>query len=318
MGHRIHPAGAPIEDDDATIAAALEEASVPTLMMSMIHMTGDASLLRGPIRPAGIFLNEVQGFMSEADRAGVRARALEVIRAYRDGGCRLPAPPSPETIHAMMGFLVGGEVPEEYVPMMLEEMELDGRDARHLHWDGDVSAAARRAFRVVVIGCGMSGLLAAIRLEEADIPYTVVEKNPSVGGTWYENTYPGCRVDVGNHFYCYSFEPNPDWTEFFAQRDELQAYFERCLDEYGVRRNVRFDTEVVAADYDEGTHRWSVRLRGRDGREDTLVANALISAVGQLNRPKLPEISGRDSFRGPRCTRPPGDTTSTGRESASR
>jgi 4-hydroxyacetophenone monooxygenase len=82
-----------------------------------------------------------------------------------------------------------------------------------------------RDFPVVVIGCGMSGLLAAIRLQEAGIPYTVLEKN-AAGGTWWENTYPGARVDVGNHFYCYSFEPEAQWTEFFARQPELQSYFQ--------------------------------------------------------------------------------------------
>jgi 4-hydroxyacetophenone monooxygenase len=299
MTDRFDPAGLPIHDDDAAIAAALEDVSIPTLMMSMIHMTGDTSLLRGPIKPVGIYLNEVQGFMPEEDQAAVRAQALEVIKAYRDGGCRLPPPPSPETIHEMMGFMIGGEVPVEYVPMLLEEMELDGKDAREFHWDASVSEEAREAFHVVVIGCGMAGLLTAIRLREAGIPFTVIEKNPSVGGTWHENTYPGCRVDVGNHFYCYSFEPNPDWSEFFAQREELQAYFERCMQKYGVGDRVRFETEVVSAEYDEGAGVWSVRVRDRSGREETLAANAVISAVGQLNRPKLPDIPGRDSFAGP-------------------
>lgn len=96
--------------------------------------------------------------------------------------------------------------------MMLEEMELDGRDARAVEWDG-VSVAARADFPVVVIGCGQSGLLAGIRLKEAGIPFVIVEKNSGVGGTWYENTYPGCRVDVGNHFYSYSFEPSDHWSE---------------------------------------------------------------------------------------------------------
>jgi 4-hydroxyacetophenone monooxygenase len=182
---------------------------------------------------------------------------------------------------------------------MLEEMELDGRDVRGVQWGREVSEETREAFRVLVIGGGMSGRLAAIRLEEAGVPYTVVEKNSAVGGTWLENRYPGCRVDVGSHFYCYSFEPNPDWTEFFAQRDELQAYFESCVDKYGIREKIRFDTEVVSARFDEDTHRWKVDLRRKDGHQETLEANALISAVGQLNRPRLPEIAGRESFRGP-------------------
>ena len=77
-----------------------------------------------------------------------------------------------------------------------------------------------------MIGCGESGLLAGIRLKEAGIPFTIIEKNAGVGGTWWENTYPGARVDVGNHFYCYSFEPTDHWTHFFAEQPELQAYFQ--------------------------------------------------------------------------------------------
>lgn len=291
-------AGATILDDDASIAAALEDASVPTLMMSMVHMSGDASFLDRELRPRGIFLNEVQGFMSPEDQARVRAEALEVIKAFRDSGCRLPPPPSSATVHKMMCFLVAGDVPAEYVPMLLEEMELDGTDSRAFAWEADVDEARKRAFHVLVIGCGMSGLLAAMRLEEAGISYTVIEKNAGVGGTWYENTYPGCRVDVGNHFYCYSFEPSSEWSEFFARQPELQRYFERCLESHGVGARVRFETEVTTAHYDERAKLWSVRVRTKDGREEALTANAVISAVGQLNRPKLPEIPGLERFRG--------------------
>ena len=298
MAEEFPYSGLPIHDDDETIRRALEDVSIPTLMMSMIHMTGDASILEGDIRPAGVFLNEVQGFMTEEEKAVVREKAFEVIKAYRDGGSKLPSAPSPETIHAMMRFLVAEDVPAEYVPMMLEEMELDGADARAFHWDGDVPEPTAENFRVLVIGCGVAGLLAGIRLGQAGIPYTVVEKNASVGGTWYENTYPGCRVDVGNHFYCYSFEPNPDWTEFFAQQGELREYFENCADKYRVREHTRFSTEVVKAVYDETDGLWDVTLRQSDQSEDVVRVNAVISAVGQLNRAKLPQIEGIESFRG--------------------
>ncbi len=294
---KIPPRGLPISDDDATIAAALEEASIPTLMMSMIHMTGDASLLKGKLRPAGCYLNEVQGYMSEEDKAEVRKQALEVIRAYRDGGCNLPPPPDTKTIGEMMSFLVVEEVPSEYVPMMLEEMELDGRDSRRVELD--MPEAVQQDFPVVVIGGGQSGVQAAFRLQEAGIPYTVIEKNSSVGGTWYENHYPGCRVDVGNHFYCYSFEPNHEWSEFFAQQPELRRYFENCIEKNELRKNFRFNTEVIAARYDEKKKQWAVTVRNASGDEETLQARAVISAVGQLNRPKLPDIEGIESFAGP-------------------
>jgi 4-hydroxyacetophenone monooxygenase len=287
-----------ITEDDDFLAAALAHASAPTLMMAIVHLTGDASLLRGAIRPRPMLRGETDGGLSDEEKAAVRALGLAAVRAYRDRGCTLPPPPSPATIREMMSFMVGSEVSDEYVPMFLEEMALDSGDARDVAFDA-VPAERRANFRVVVIGAGMSGLLAAIRLEQAGIPYVVIEKNDAVGGTWLENTYPGCRVDVANHFYCYSFEPNSDWSEFFAQQPELRRYFERCADRYGVRPRIRFGTEVVAARWDDAAARWEVRLRTRDGSEETLTANALISAVGQLNRPRLPDIPGRDTFAGP-------------------
>ena len=220
-----------------------------------------------------------------------------MIRAYRDGGSIPADPPSPELIREMMSFLVCEDVPEEYVPMLLEEMELDGVDAREV--DLSVGADERAAFPVVVIGCGQSGLLAGIRLEEAGIPYTIIEKNAGVGGTWYENTYPGCRVDVGNHFYCYSFEPSDHWSQYFAQQPELARYFDDVMHRHGVEPHVRWETEVVAATWDDDAGTWTVRVRAADGTEDTLTARAVISAVGQLNRPNRPDIPGRDDFAGP-------------------
>ena len=296
MTQALAPAAEKITDDNAAIEAALADASIPTLMLSMIHMSGDTALLDGSIRPLGAYLNEVQGYMSEEDKASIRAQALDVITRYRDNGCQAVPVKDPETIRRMMSFLVAEEVPMDYVPMMLEEMELDG-DARQLDWE-DIPADKRADFHVTVIGGGMSGVLAAIRLKEAGINFTVIEKNAGVGGTWHENRYPGCRVDVGNHFYCYSFAPNHDWTEYFAQQPELQQYFEDCLDRFGVREHFRFNTEVVKAQFDESLQQWQVTLRAQDGSESQLDSNAMISAVGQLNRPKLPDIKGRESFAG--------------------
>ena len=219
--------GEPFTNSDDEIAAALQDVSIPTLLLSCVHMTNDESvrqsILTGPLKPAGLFLNEVQGYMSEDDKAAARALALDIIRDYRDRGCPEPAPIDRVLLKQMMTWLVAGEVGDEYVPMMLEEMGLDGRDAREGELHSDRSARAE--FPVIVIGCGQSGLLAAIRLQQAGVPYTVIEKNPGVGGTWWENSYPGARVDVGNHFYCYSFEPSDHWSEFFARQPELQTYF---------------------------------------------------------------------------------------------
>lgn len=289
--------GKPFDTSDEEIAEALRDVSIPTLMMSLVHITGDPELIRGALEPAGCFLNEVQGFMSEDDKAEVRAIALEIIRDYRERGCPEPEPVAAEVLREMMTWLVCERVPDEYIPLLLEEMELDGTDARRVAAPRD--AAAREAFPVVVIGCGQSGLLAGVRLKEAGIPFTIVEKNAGVGGTWFENSYPGARVDVGNHFYCYSFEPSNGWTEYFAQQPELQSYFTGVLERHGLAPHVRFETEVLGATWNDADGTWSVRIRGKDGREETLVARAVISAVGQLNRPSIPDIPGRDTFAGP-------------------
>jgi 4-hydroxyacetophenone monooxygenase len=285
-------AGQPFTTSDDEIAQALLDVSIPTLMLSLVHMSGDPGLIRGELKPAGLFLNEVQGYMSEEDKAAVRKIALEVIADYRDRGCPEPEPIGPELLQEMMAWLVCEPVPSEYVPMLLEEMELDGRDARAVR-------GTPADFPVVVIGCGESGLLAGIRLKEAGIPFTIVEKNAGVGGTWWQNTYPGARVDVGNHFYCYSFEPTDRWTHFFAEQPELQAYFQDVMERYEIDGHVRWETEVTEAAWDDDTATWTVYARDRNGATTTLTARAVISAVGQLNRPHLPDIDGAQDFAGP-------------------
>jgi 4-hydroxyacetophenone monooxygenase len=288
-------AGEPFTTSDSDIADALLDVSIPTLMLSLVHMSGDPGLIRGALKPAGLFLNEVQGYLSEDDKAAARELALRVIGHYRDRGCPEPEPVDAGLLKEMMEWLVCEPVPDEYVPMLLEEMELDGADARAVH---TAAEDARDAFPVVVIGCGESGLLAGIRLREAGIPFTIVEKNAGPGGTWYQNTYPGARVDVGNHFYCYSFEPTDQWTHFFAEQPELQAYFQRVMDKHDVGPHVRWQTEVTDACWDDATATWTVRIRAADGTESTLEARAVISAVGQLDRPHVPSIPGRDQFSG--------------------
>ncbi|OOK77400.1 pyridine nucleotide-disulfide oxidoreductase family protein [Mycobacterium kansasii] len=147
-------------------------------------------------------------------------------------------------------------------------------------------------------------------MKQANIPFTIVEKNAGPGGTWWENSYPGARVDVANHFYCYSFEPNNDWTHFFAEQGELQDYFTQVMDKYGVAEHVRWNTEALAAEWDDAEGMWSVLLGSPDG-QTSVSARAVITAVGQLNRPHIPSFDGADTFEGRRFTPRPGTTPST-------
>ncbi len=198
----------------------------------------------------------------------------------------------------MMSVGVGQTIPEEYIPMILEEMMLGAGDPKTVAWRTQPDPERLSGFKAVIIGAGVSGLGMAIKMQEAGIPFVIYERNPTVGGTWYENGYPGCAVDTPNHFYSLSFEPNHDWPDHFSKRNELWAYLERLADKYDIRRHISFNTEVTAARWDNARKRWSVTVEGPAGA-NTVEANALITAVGQLNRPAIPPFPGLDDFAGP-------------------
>ncbi|OBB85502.1 flavin-containing monooxygenase [Mycolicibacterium peregrinum] len=282
--------GQPFTTPDADIAAALEQVSIPTLLLSLVHITGDPRYIR-EFKQAGLFLNEVQGFMSEEDKARAREVALPVIADYRDRGCPVPDPLPAELVREMLDWAACEPVDEDNLPLMLEELDLEGVDPRR-----PTPLQGTQDFSVIVIGCGESGVLAGVRLKQAGIDFTIVEKNAGPGGTWWENSYPGARVDVANHFYCYSFEPSNHWDHFFAEQHELRQYFRDVVDRHDLEPNIRWNTEVVSAEWDGGM--WNVTVRSAAGTE-TLRANAVITAVGQLNRPQIPEFPGAETFAGP-------------------
>jgi 4-hydroxyacetophenone monooxygenase len=145
----------------------------------------------------------------------------------------------------------------------------------------------------------MSGLVAAHRLRQAGLDVTVLEKNDDVGGTWFENTYPGCRVDVSNHFYSYSFAQRVDWPDHFSPQGVLLDYFRTFADENGLRPLIRFGTEVTSVVLDEPAMTWRLTVTTPAGTEETVEAEAVVSAVGQLNRPNMPDLPGIDDFAGP-------------------
>ena len=152
-----------------------------------------------------------------------------------------------------------------------------------------------RPLSVAILGAGAAGLCMAIKLREAGVEdFTIFEKASSVGGTWRDNTYPGSGCDVPSMLYSYSFEPKPDWSRKFAPQPEIVDYFETVARKYRLLPNIRFNTEITEARFDEEEGLW--RIRAADGAE--FMANVLISGVGQLNRPAYPKIEGLNDFKG--------------------
>ena len=149
---------------------------------------------------------------------------------------------------------------------------------------------------VIIIGAGFGGVCAAIRLREQGIDnIRVFEKAAGVGGTWWYNTYPGAACDIPSHLYCYSFEPNPDWSRKYSPQAEIQAYIEHCARKYDVQRHIQLSTAVKALRFDEQQTLWLAELE--DG--STAAAHHVIMATGGLHVPAYPDLPGMAEFAGP-------------------
>ena len=244
---------------DDEIRQAVSEAEVPPLLPALAYLTGDLSLLRDDLRPDPLLLGMEQGGLTEDQLATARALAVDTLIKYRDGGST-PAPvPGDDVLLRIMEYAVGGADMAAYLPLLEEELAYRGEDRRAPAWhvpEADID------FNVVIIGAGMSGLLAAHRLQQAGVSFVILEKDRDVGGTWWENRYPGCRVDNPNHNYSYSFAQRHDWPFHFSTQDVLHEYFRTCADAFGLREHIRFETEVGRPTWDDDNDRWT-RARAR-------------------------------------------------------
>ena len=292
----------PITATDAEIRTALDDVNLPNLLLVLASITGSDEWLADKYQPApveapeGSLFPDDTGRYSEQLQHEIKEAAAKVLGAVRDGSMNLAEAPDQERFGRMLSFSLAEEVGDEYAAMLMEETRLKDRDGQ---WQTQLGRVVQEnsGFKALIVGAGMSGLGMAAKLEDAGIDFSIVEKNDEVGGTWYENTYPDCGVDTPNHYYSYSFNRNPAWSGYFSKRDELFAYFDQCADDFGIRDKIRFNTELVEARFNGETNLWDVTTRDSNG-EHLESVNIVISAVGQLNRPAMPEIQGLDSFQG--------------------
>jgi len=150
--------------------------------------------------------------------------------------------------------------------------------------------------RIVIIGAGVSGICMGIQLlRNGYRDFRIIEMSDDVGGTWFDNTYPGCGCDIPSMLYSFSFALNGNWSRKYAPQDEILHYFRKCVDRFSLRDHIQFQSAVERAEWHDGDKQWKVVLK----TGEVIQCNILISAVGQLSRPRLPEIEGIDSFNGP-------------------
>ena len=180
--------------------------------------------------------------------------------------------------------------------MWLEQLALDPW-VRKLDWPQTPPEQDLRNFKVAVIGAGMGGLNAAVQLKHAGIPYFVIEKNEDVGGTWFENRYPGARVDTPSRTYTHTYGVNFEYPNPYCPQRENLKYFRWVADHFDVRKDITFKTEVKSVIWDEDAKLWEIKAEGPDGPRSWRV-NAVIASVGFLSRPNLPDIEGIETFKG--------------------
>ena len=288
----------PFSESYDELRSILDHAVLPPLLPTLAYTTGDMSLLRPELRPDALLANLPGSGLTDEQAAAIRKLALEALIRFRDGGCRPGPGPSDHDVLRIMEFAVGGGDMAPYLPLLEEELAHRGEDRRAPTWHKN-DVAPDVPFTVAVIGAGLSGLVAGLRLRQAGVDFVIFEKNQGVGGTWLENSYPGCRVDNPSHNYSYSFAQRHDWPFHYSTRPVLQHYAQDCAEAFGLVETIRFGTEVTDAVWSDRELNWTVTVRSGDGSEENIVVNAVVSAVGQLNRPNLPTtIPGFGTFAG--------------------
>ena len=279
----------------ADAAAACAAADVHPLLCAVAHRTGDLSLLKEEFAPDQAQLLVPGCGLTPEKQAEARALAVAALSHHLASG-RPDHRLTRDERRRVFGFLVGDGSAGHWEGFLTEELALEGTDPRRPSWRTDDLG---RAFRCAVVGAGASGLAAAHRLRQAGVVVTVFEKNDDVGGTWLENVYPGCRVDVPNQLYSFSFAQTNDWVSRFSAQPDLLAYLQSTAKDLGMGECIHFRSEVTEARFDEAAAEWSLTVRGADGAETTHVVDGIVCAVGQLNRPSFPALRGQERFSGP-------------------
>lgn len=283
------PQRTPSETD--SLVEALEAADLRVLLMCLYQATGDLKWLSDPYSPRRDvrLVGDPDAGLTGETAAEIRTAAAEAFASVRDES---PPSPSPELLQRMMNHCLGEEVAPEYNSLVAADLGFAGR----------LTEAAKdeviHETDVLIIGTGVSGICLARRLLAMECDVQLIERNEEVGGTWTDNQYPGCGVDTPNHFYSYSFAPNPDWSRYFSKREEIRSYLEDVVSDSKVADRITFGYEVYSAIWDESSGRWEVLARDREGHTLSRSCRVLVSAIGHFSEPSTPHFEDLATFAG--------------------
>ena len=286
---------APVRLPADELRSNLDGGDAALLLLSLVQVTGDVTLLDkyGPsvtfeaspdprLLPIGRLpedaLSEVRDRLvaALADEDAERGEYLQV--------------PDDELFQRMISLASGMPIGDEFLGVIREQ-------AGFVPCVPEDAAAVPPDFTVAIIGAGMTGIGAAIALGDLGYRYEIFEASGDIGGTWRVNTYPGVAVDTPSIYYSFSFELEGNWSRYYPTGAEYQRYLRRVVAKYDVGRHIRFNTAIESLTWDDPSQQWIISGQ-RDGVPVTTRANAVITAMGYLNRPIIPDVPGRDSFAG--------------------
>jgi cation diffusion facilitator CzcD-associated flavoprotein CzcO len=286
------PADAALTDttDTAELRANLLLADPGVLVAVLAQLTGDSSVIDrfGP---------KISYVPDPPERAGITdtSTAAELVDAVIDA---MRPPGRTDTLDLdmftrVLPVALGSVVEEEQIPLLLEQGGFAPSTPTLAR-----TVAISDTMNVAIIGAGIAGINAALSAAEAGVTYEIFDRNAEVGGTWLTTKYPGIGVDTPTAYYSLSREVNPEWTNYYPQGAEYQAYLVALADKHRLREHTRFNTEVEALWWDDDRQQWEIHSVGGDGTRDISHARVVITAAGYLNRPRWPELPGRNTFGG--------------------
>lgn len=288
----------PIDIDDESLREFIEDTELPSLLAALAYTTGNLDLVSPDLKPPHTkeaWIPLKHGGMNDKQINKAKQLAFDAIKTFRDNGSVPSDRPSEDALEKIVSFLISKDI-DEYRSLLMHELALDG-DPGAPKWSAKEFPGGTQT-KVLVIGAGVSGLALGRRLKQAGVHFDIIERNPEVGGTWWDNRYPGCRLDTHNYAYSLSFAQKPDWPQQFSKQIEIQKYLEQVSYAFSLRENIRFNSSVTAMRFDEESKLWHVAVTGPDGEEQIFTANFVVSAIAQLSEPSIPNIPGLDGFKG--------------------
>ncbi|WP_197506099.1 NAD(P)/FAD-dependent oxidoreductase [Mycobacterium sp. 852014-52144_SCH5372336] len=280
-------------DDRDELRANLVQADAGVLVAVLAQLVGDPSVIErfgprithipDPPERVGVTDAETMASLVDAVVEAVTSRQPEERAAGDDIDLFTSALP----------VALGSDVDDEFIPLLLEQ------GGFHLSQPTlPRTVPIPPTTTVAIVGAGIAGIITALAAADAGVKYQIFDRNEEVGGTWLTTRYPGIGVDTPSAYYSLSREVNPDWSSYYPQGAEYQNYLVSLADKYGLREHTRFGTEVEALWWDDERGQWQIHTVDRDGNRDISHARVVITAAGYLNRPRWPDVAGRDSFEG--------------------